>query len=106
MTRCLLCGREHEPGQHDFSGLGDAVMAHAARQFDSVFEGDVRPIPAVQQVAQEMTKTRRNGVLPEDDPEPLPASVNVQQGPYRAPMEAPVPVFPKRRGRPPKVKRG
>lgn len=105
MTRCLLCGREHEPGQHDFSGLGDAVMAHAARQFEAVFDGEVRPIPAVLQVAQETAKTRRNGVLPEDDLEPLPASVNVQQAPWRAPIEVPVAQH-KRRGRPPKAKRG
>lgn len=33
MTRCLLCGKDHEPGKHDFSGLGSAVAEHAAERF-------------------------------------------------------------------------
>ncbi len=84
MTACLLCGKDHPPGQHDFSGLGEAVMAHAAGQFHNVFDGKVEPIPAAQDAAREATQTRRNGALPPEQPESLPQEVNVQRAPYRA----------------------
>lgn len=81
---CLLCGKDHPPGQHDFSGLGDAVIAHASHQFHNVFDGPREPIPAVQQIAVDLGKTRRNGALPPDQPESLPQEVNTQRAPYRA----------------------
>lgn len=86
MSACILCGRDHPPGRHDFSGMGTAVLEHTAARFNDLIL-PIEPIPAVQQAAADMAKTRRNGELPPDQPESLPQEVNAQRAPYRAPSE-------------------